>query len=136
MMNRVFHARIVAAQYAALGLIAFSMLWGFWQKELLVAVLSMLLLVLCMERLIHTTYTLTYDGKLVLYRGRFMRGCEIALRDISAVERASAWKIGRWAMMHFVLVKYGSGKYEVLLPVNEENFIRVLKKRMQEENHV
>ena len=136
MMNRVFHARIVAAQYAALGLIAFITIWGFWYKELLSAVLFMLLLVVCIERLIHTNYTLTSDGKLVQYRGRFTRVREIDLKDIVSVEQTSSLKIGRRALLHYVLVKYRPDKCEVFLPVNEEEFIRTLKKRMQEVTNV
>lgn len=136
MMNRVFHARIVAAQYVALALITFCMVWGFWNKELLVAVSWMLLLVVCMERLIHTTYTLTSDGKLVLYRGRFGPRRIIYLKDIISVEQTSSLKLGRWAVLNYVLVKHGANRCEVCLPVNEEEFIRVLRKRMQEVTYV
>ncbi|EJX00538.1 membrane protein containing DUF1200 [gut metagenome] len=136
MMNRVFHARIVAAQYVALGLMAFIMIWGFWYKELLIAVVFMLLLVVCIERLIHTSYTLSSDGKLVLCRGRFTRIREIDLKDIVAVEQISFLKIGRWVILHYVLVKYRPDKCEVFLPVNEEEFICALKKRIQEITHV
>ncbi len=136
MMNRLFHARIVAGQYIALGLMTFITVWGFWHKELLSAVLFMLLLVVCIEKLIHTTYTLTSDGRLLLYRGRFMRSKEILIKEIVLVEQTSSMKIGRWAVMHYVLVRHGAGRCEVVTPVNEEAFIRALKKRMQAETNV
>ena len=88
----------------------------------------MLLLVIAIERLIHTTYTLTADDRLLLFYGRFSRSEEISLKDIISVERASSMKIGRFAVMRYVLVKYGTkGKCAVLLPVKEDMFIKPLR---------
>ena len=60
-----------------------------WMQHAVMAVLFMLLLVIAIERLIHTTYTLTTDDKLLLFYGRFSRSEEISLKDIISVERAS-----------------------------------------------
>lgn len=93
----------------------------------------MLLLVIAIERLIHTTYTLTTDDRLLLFYGRFSRSEEISLKDIISVERASSMKIGRFAVMRYVLVKYGTrGKCAVLLPVKEDMFIKTLTNRLNE----
>ena len=135
-MNRLFHARIVMGQYVALVLLAACMLHGFWYRQIGLAVVFMLLLILCIEKLIHTTYTLTSDGRLVLYRGRFLRTKEIWLQEITSVEQISSMKIGKWAVMHYVLVKYEENRCEAFLPVNEEEFIRILKKRIQEVTNV
>ena len=54
----------------------------------------------------------------------------ILLKDVISVERASSMQIGRFAVMRYVLVKYGAGKCEVLFPVKEEEFIRLMEKRM------
>ena len=89
------------------------------------AAIFMLWLVVIIEKLIHTTYTVTPDGKLVLSFGRFSRSKEILMKDITSVERASSMQVGRFAVMRYVLVKYGEGKCAVLLPVKEEEFIRV-----------
>ena len=97
------------------------------------AILFMLLLIIAIERLIHTTYTLTTDGRLLLFYGRFSRSEEILLKDIISVERASSMKIGRFAVMRYVLVKYGTkGKCAVLLPVKEDLFIKTLTNRLSE----
>ena len=128
-MNRVFHARIAWYQYfllAVLGANAFGFLWC---KYILLAVFMMLLLIVVIEQVIHTTYTVTPDGKLVLSFGRFSRSKEILMKDITSVERASSMQVGRFAVMRYVLVKYGEGKCVVLLPVKEEEFIRLLEER-------
>ena len=54
----------------------------------------MLLLVVSIEKLIHTTYTVTADNRLLLFFGRFSRGREILLKDITSVERTSSMRIG------------------------------------------
>lgn len=42
-------------------------------------------------------------------------------------------KIGRFAVMRYVLVKYGTkGKCAVLLPVKEDMFIKTLTNRLNE----
>ena len=128
-MNRIFHARIAMGQYRFLILIGSLTVYMLWNKLPLPAALFMLWLVVIIEKLIHTTYTVTPDGKLVLFFGRFSRGKEILLKDITSVERASSMQVGRFALMRYVLVKYGGGKCAVLLPVKEEEFIRLLEER-------
>lgn len=128
-MNRIFHARIAAGQYLFIILAGAIAVYGLWEKNILIAILFMLLLVVSIEKLIHTTYTITPDNRLLLFFGRFSRGKEIELKDITAVERASSMQIGNFAIMRYVLIKYGEGKCVALLPVKEEEFIRLLKER-------
>ena len=133
-MNRTFHARIAAGQYLFLLMATAIVIHEMWMRRAVVAILFMLLLIVAIERLIHTTYTLTTDGKLILFFGRFSRPKEILLKDIVSVERASSMKIGRFAVMRCVLVKYGTKeKCAMLLPVKEDMFIKVLNERLHEE---
>lgn len=132
-MNRIFHARIAIGQYLFLVLTTIIVIYAMWMQHAVMAVLLMLLLVIAIERLIHTTYTLTTDDRLLLFYGRFSRSEEISLKDIISVERASSMKIGRFAVMRYVLVKYGTrGKCAVLLPVKEDMFIKTLTNRLNE----
>ena len=132
-MNRIFHARIAIGQYLFLVLTTIIVIYAMWMQHAVMAVLFMLLLVIAIERLIHTTYTLTTDDRLLLFYGRFSRSEEISLKDIISVERASSMKIGRFAVMRYVLVKYGTrGKCAVLLPVKEDMFIKTLTNRLNE----
>lgn len=128
-MNRIFHARIAMGQYLFLIPIGILAVYMLWYKSPFLAAIFMLWLVVIIEKLIHTTYTVTPDGKLVLSFGRFSRSKEILMKDITSVERASSMQVGRFAVMRYVLVKYGEGKCAVLLPVKEEEFIRLLEER-------
>ena len=51
------------------------------------------------------------------------------MKYITAVGRAYSRQVVRFAVLRYVLVKYGEGKCVVLLPVNEEEFIRLLEER-------
>lgn len=133
-MNRIFHARIAAGQYLFLLIATAVTIHEMWMKHAVLTIVFMLLLIIAIERLIHTTYTLTADGRLILYFGRFTRSKEIFLKDIISVERSSSMKIGRFAVMRYVLVRYGTkGKCAVLLPVKEDMFIKMLRERLREE---
>lgn len=131
-MDRVFHARIMFGQYLGLVVPTFLVIYGLWNKYWLIALLFVLTLVWTIERLIHTTYTLTADGFLVVCYGRFSRVKRIPLSDILLVEPVKAVLLGRLAVNHYVLVHYKGGKVLALQPVNEEEFIRALEKRRRE----
>ena len=129
MMDRVFHARITAGQYLFLLLPTALVIYGFLTRNWFISLLCMLLLVLVIEELIHTTYTLTADGQLLIGRGRFHRQKSYALADITEVERAKAMMLGRLAVTHYVLLRFSNGKCEALLPTDEEGFVQALMKR-------
>lgn len=130
-MNRIFHARIVPGQYVMLALVAFLAVFCLWDKRPLLAAVWMLWLVLLIERLIHTTYTLTAAGTLQINHGRFSRLRERPLTDIAGVERVSSLRVGGRALVRYVLVRYKDGRHDALMPVKENEFVRLLSDRLQ-----
>lgn len=130
-MNRIFHARILMGHYLSLVLFTVLGLYGFLERNALWALAGMLLLVLLIERLIHTTYTLTAQGSLVIDRGRFSKQKSIPLTEIHGVEQTSSMRIGGRSLMHCVVLTYGNNCHEALIPVNEEEFISQLQKRRE-----
>lgn len=129
-MVRIFHARIVAGQYLSLLLFAFLVVYAFWTRMPLLALACMLLLVFSIERLIHTTYTLTDDGRLLIYHGRFSRTKTVPLDNIASVERASTMRIAGRGWLRCVLVRCKDGRCHTLFPVKEEEFLKTLARRM------
>ena len=81
-MDRVFHARIATGRYLALLLFTFMLVYCLWVKYILIAVLWGILLLHFIEKIIHTTYTLTTDGRLLIYEGRFSRLRERPLSEV------------------------------------------------------
>lgn len=133
-MDRIFHARITAAHYAFLLLATAVAVYGLWNKHIVLAALFMLLLIGAIERLIHTTYTLTADNCLAVCYGRFARRKVIPLVAVTSVERASSMPVGRFALMRYVLVRYGDGQCIALLPEKEAAFIHALENKLQKLN--
>ena len=86
-MNRIFHARIAWYQYFLLVVLTVNAVGALWCKYILVAVLFMLMLIVVIEQIIHTTYTLTTNGDLEVSRGRFIRKKIIPLSEITAVRK-------------------------------------------------
>ena len=65
-MNRTFHARIMWYHYFILAIFTFNAVGALWTKAILLAVLFMLMLIFTIEWIIHTSYTVTPDGRGVL----------------------------------------------------------------------
>jgi hypothetical protein len=70
-MNRIFHARIAIGQYLFLVLTTIIVIYAMWMQHAVMAILFMLLLVIAIERLIHTTYTLTADDSSSFFMDAF-----------------------------------------------------------------
>ncbi len=130
-MNRIFHARIALGQYLFLFLVAGMTVWALWDKHILLALIMAAILIVSIEKLIHTTYTITSDCNLVLYYGRFIKGKTIPLQEVTKVEQVYGIRLFGVGLMRCVLVHHGN-KTEALMPVKEEEFIDVInKKRMK-----
>ena len=82
-MNRIFHARIVWYQYfllVVLGINAFGFLWC---KNIILATLMMLFLIVIIEQIIHIVYTVTTVGLLIINYGRFISKKTILIVEIT-----------------------------------------------------
>jgi len=128
-MNRIFQARITLGQYLFLFLVSAMTIWALWDKHIILALLLVVILLVSIEKLIHTTYTLTPDGNLVLYYGRFMSGKTIPLKEVTGVERAYSIRMFGFGMMRCVWVHHGK-KTEALMPVKEADFLDAIAKRV------
>lgn len=129
-MNRIFHARIAWYHYFLLAVLTANAVGALWTKAALLGVLFVLLLIVVIEQVIHTTYTLTADGVLLVDKGRFSRGKRILLSEITSVEQCRSMRFGRFSVTRYVLIGYGGGKYEALMPVKEREFLRLLRSRL------
>ena len=90
----------------------------------------MLMLIVVIEQIIHTTYTLTTNGDLEVSRGRFIRKKIIPLSEITAVRKYHSMKFGRFSVTDYILIEYG--KFVSVMPVKEQEFAELLEKRMFE----
>lgn len=129
-MNRIFHVKIAQGAYIFLVLCTALMVIAFWYQEAIVGMIMALLLIVNIERIIHSTYTLTADGKVVVYYGRFYKGKTIPLTDITDVELKRSSGFGGIMPSQYVLIHY-ENKLLSLVPVKPKEFINALVTRLE-----
>lgn len=130
-MNRIFHARISWYQYLFLLLLGILAFFLVWDKMILPATACAILLIILIERFIHTTYTVTADRQLILSAGRFSRVRTIRIADILSIQRRSSVKIGTFAVLNYLLIRYGKDKYISVMPVKEQEFIKLIEEKKE-----
>ena len=129
-MNRIFHARIAWYQYFLLVVLTVNVVGALWCKYILPAVLLILMLIVVIEQIIHTVYTVTPDGILEISTGRFIRKKVIPISEITAIRKCHSMKFGRFSVTEYVLIEYGKGKFVSVMPVKEREFVKLLEKRL------
>lgn len=129
-MNRIFHARIAWYQYFLLVVLTVNVVGALWCKYILPAVLLILMLIVVIEQIIHTVYTVTPDGILEVSTGRFIRKKVIPISEITAIRKCHSMKFGRFSVTEYVLIEYGKGKFVSVMPVKEREFVELLEKRL------
>ena len=129
-MNRIFHARIAWYQYFLLVVLTGNVVGALWCKYILPAVLLILMLIVVIEQIIHTVYTVTPDGILEISTGRFIRKKVIPISEITAIRKCHSMKFGRFSVTEYVLIEYGKGKFVSVMPVKEREFVELLEKRL------
>ena len=130
-MNRIFHARIAWYQYFLLVVLTVNVVGALWCKYILPAVLLMLMLIIVIEQIIHTVYTVTPDGILEISTGRFIRKKVIPVSEITVIKKCHSMKFGRFSVTEYVLIEYGKGKFVSVMPVKEREFAELLEKRIK-----
>mgnify|MGYP002240678635 CR=1 FL=1 len=131
-MNRIFHVKIAGGTYLFLILLTAVMVFAFWCMKAMIGFGWWHWgLIITIERIIHSTYTLTADGKLVVYYGRFYKGKTIPLTDITDVELKRSSGFGGIMPSKYVLIHYEKKNLLSLVPVKPEEFINALVKRLE-----
>ena len=129
-MNRIFHARIAWYQYFLLVVLTVNVVGALWCKYILPAVLLILMLIVVIEQIIHTVYTVTPDGILEISTGRFICKTVIPISEINAIRKCPHMRFGRFSVRAYVLIECGKGKFVSVMPVKEREFVELLEKRL------
>lgn len=130
-MNRTFQHRLSAVSLlmpTLLILLTVRVLWTPRISHFLVALFLVIVIVMMMERLLHTTYVFEHH-QLKIMRGRFSRPITIHVGDITNAKVVTH----RFLPVRYILIEYGRGKTIGVQPVNEQGFLNEIKKRQNEE---
>ncbi len=131
-MNRLFHARIQPASYVLMAIILCMTLYAMWERMPVLIVVLLLLLVVVIERVIHTTYTITSDNRLLIHTGRYSKDKTVPLADIRRLERISAMRFFGKSFRSFVYIECAGGRVFSLIPTDEAEFVKCIEKRLLE----
>ena len=123
-VNRQFHSTTPFGNYvllAALLSVAIYILWQGLSRQITGIIIAAILvfMLIIIERMIHTCYTITTDGKLIIDKGRLAKVVVLNLKDIKKID-----KIRRSSL---VVVTFDNKEYYIR-PQNEEDFIKCIKK--------
>lgn len=130
MTARTFQHRVTLPAVAVVLLVAAVAFFFFMSRDKVLAVMAVALVcldVVILERIIHTSYTLTDNGLLLVDRGRFARRQTIHICDILQMEQRKTPLYG----MHYILIEYGPRKFVSILTDNEQGFMAEISKRQK-----
>lgn len=130
-MNRTFHSKIKWHQVFYLILLTILCIYLIWVKQAIFATIVALLLVVIIEKIIHTAYVLTADDRLIIKKGRFSRPQIIPLDDIVDVEIKKTSRVGGHAVLEYILLTVKDNKFVGLTPANPKDFYRVIIRKKE-----
>ena len=129
-MNRTFHSRTRWDQIIYVFIIASVCLYMIWIKQAILAAILAVLLIVLIEKIIHTQYIITSHNKLIIKRGRFSKTQELDFDNITDIEEKTTTKFGAFYVAKYVLITYNKNKYIAITPASPSRFINaVIKKK-------
>ena len=127
-MDRTFHQRLSPASVC--GILAFALLalYMFWTKSSLVGCLLAAVVVIMIERVVHTTYVFRRNDEeemLCIDNGRFSKTRQIRVNDIVSCRKMSTG----FGLSQYVLLQCGHKRLVSVQPDNADAFIDEIRKR-------
>ena len=102
-----------------------------WTKLAILLLIGLVLMVLVVERMIHTTYTID-NTHLSIHTSRFRSDRVLFLNSIQRIERVEGYRIFGHALHTCLLLVYTDGdtiRALPLLPRDEDEFVKCIQKR-------
>ena len=131
-MNRIFHARIHFAMYILIMILTIGACLAFWYKMAVYGTVMLLFLIVVIERIIHTTYTITTENELIVYYGRFMRKRIIPIKSVRRIEKCRHLRLRKHSLLSYLLIIYDNEKYISVMPIKEDEFLETLTRTRHE----
>ena len=128
-LNRQFHTKVHYGNYvllAALLSVTFCLLWQGLSRPVTGIIIGVLLLfmLIIVERMVHTCYIITSDGKLIIDKGRLSKTIYIDISDIQRIDKIRNSSL---------VIVMNNGKEYFVQPTNEEDFIKCIKTRRKKD---
>lgn len=126
-MNRTFQGRITPGMVLIFILLLSITFYFGWYKNIL-AIPLIIIVIFMIERMLHTTFTVTSSGLLIIHKGRFSKDIDINISDIEKIEKGTSLysKLGINTYLNIVLK---DGKEISIWPADEVSFLDWIKKK-------
>ena len=127
-MSRSFRGKTPMTSWVLVGVLAFVAGYSAWERSGILLAVSLLVLVVVIDRIIHTEYTLT-GGELQIRRGRFSRVQTVRLTEIQKIDEVSGTRIGGKALTTFLMLTLEGGREVIVSPRDVTSFIEHIQKQ-------
>lgn len=125
--TRSFPARISIGSIVLMVLLAAATLYMMWHGGGVAIAVGLLLMVLVMERTIHSEYRIG-GGQLVVHCGRFSKDRVVELDTIVRIERIRRMRIAGRSWISYLVLVLNDGRMLAVRPGNEELFVEAVVK--------
>ena len=128
--TRTYRARLQITNWILIILLSALTIYLIWEGNGLLIAASLVFLLIVIERSIHTEYKLSQD-ELTISNGKLSKTVVIPVSDIKRIERIRKVRIGRKALITYLIIVYGDEKSVSVIPQHEEDFINQIMKIKQ-----
>lgn len=126
-MNKIYRARVVWYHYLYLIFLMAIMVAFFLNNQIMAGAIFTLWFIYVMEKVFHTVYTVTPDGFLLIYNGKFKKGNKIKIDEIEGISELFMFKVRGVEFTRFLLFKH-QDRYYSLLPKQGDELLNLLTK--------
>lgn len=126
-MNRSFQGRITIGMMIIFLIFLLLTFYYGWHKNI-VALPLLALVIFWIERLLHTSFTITSTGYLIIYKGRFSKEVKLDIQDILRIEKGISIysKLGLYSYLNIIMK---DGQEISVWPQQENEFLLYIKKK-------
>lgn len=123
--TRTYRVRVQFSNWMLIAVLSALTIYLIWEGNGLLIAGALLLLLVIIERTIHTEYQLSKESLTVNY-GKLSKRQIIPMNSIKRIERIRRIRIGKKALITYLLIVYGEDKTVAVMPKDEEAFIKQL----------
>jgi len=121
--KRTYHARVQVGNWVLIGILTALTIYLIWEGNGLLIAGAILLLLVIIERSVHSEYVV--DGEnLTVERGKLSKRLVIPMDSIRRIEKIRKIRIGREALISYLVIVYGDERSVAVMPKDEEGFVR------------
>ena len=121
--TRTYRVRVQFSNWMLIAVLSALTIYLIWEGNGLLIAGALLLLLVIIERTIHTEYQLSKESLTVNY-GKLSKRQVIPMNSIKRIERIRRIRIGKKALITYLLIVYGEDKTVAVMPKDEEAFIK------------